>query len=70
MKTIIFGFLWYTIEMGIADGSDGWLWYSEFTIPKTRERHTDIVSIRLVKARDGWEGIEFIFLCFCLLIRN
>jgi hypothetical protein len=62
----IFGF---TFVIAIPDGSDGWLWRSEFTPPKSRHTQTDLISLRIVESRQGWIGVEFVFFVFVFLLK-
>lgn len=69
MKTCYFQILWFTLVIAIPDGSDGWLWFSEFDPPKIRHTQTDLISLRIVESRVGWVGIEFIFFFFAVLLQ-
>lgn len=69
MKEIYFDIFWLTLVLAVSDGSDGWLWRSEFQLPKTRYMQTDLISLRIVKSRLGWVGIEFVFFIFAVMIK-
>lgn len=69
MKEIYFDIFWLTLVLAVSDGSDGWLWRSEFQQPKTRYMQTDLISLRIVKSRLGWVGIEFVFFIFAVMLK-
>lgn len=69
MKEFYLDILRFTFVLALSDGSDGWLWRSEFAPPKTRHTQTDLVAVRLVESSLGWNGIEFVFFIVVLLIK-
>lgn len=70
MKEYYFYFFGLTFVIAISDGSDGWLWRSEFQEPKSRYRNTDLISLRIVESRQGWTGIEFVFFILAFLLKR
>lgn len=62
----IFGF---TLVIAFPDGSDGWLWRSEFAPPKSRHTQTDLIALRIVESRLGWVGVEFVFFVVDVLLK-
>lgn len=59
----------FTIVIALPDGSDGWLWRSDFSLPKNRHTQTDLVSLRIVESRFGWVGVEFVFFIVDVLLK-
>ena len=69
MKQIMLDFLGFTLCLAIPDGSDKWLWRSEFDDTKSRFCQTDLLSLRIVESRQGWIGIELIVFVFAVLLK-
>jgi hypothetical protein len=69
MKEWYFNFFGLTLVIALPDGSDGWLWRSEFEPPKSRHIQTSLFALRIVESYMGWVGVEFVFLILAVLLK-
>lgn len=69
MREFYFHLFHVTLVIAIPDGTDGWLWRSEFGPEKNRHTHISFIALRFVESRTGWVGIEFIFFPLALLLK-
>lgn len=69
MKEWYLHFFGLTLVIALPDGSDGWLWRSEFEPPKHRHTQTSLFALRIVESYHGWVGVELVFLILVVLLK-